>query len=137
MLIINGVLLVIAIRHVWNFPKWLMMINFSNSKPSCSFYKWESKIYRYWVTSPNSQTKDSNKRNSHHWQRPCIQMVYKSRICFTKQNQKTMEKKENITEILPQYISVSKVSQLFLKFSTKVTIIAEENELVSQSSQEL
>lgn len=138
MLIINGVLLVIAIRHVWNFPKWLMMINFSDSKPSCSFYKWESKIYSCWVTSPNSQTKDSNKRKSHHWQWPCYQIVYKSRTCFTsnkqtkKNRKKTSPKSGPSISMYPKYLN-----QWFLNFSTKVTIIAEGNELVSQNSQEL
>lgn len=131
MLIINGALLVSAIRQVWNFQKCHMMTNFSEHKPSCPFYKWgESKIYRCWVTSPNPQTEDGNKKKSHHWQRPCYQIFYKTRACLTKQskNQKeTSPKSCPSTWTCPTYLN-----HWFLKFSAKITLRAEENKFVSQ-----
>ena len=62
-------------------------------------YKWgESKIYRCWTTSPNSQTKDGNKSSSHRWQCPCFQIFYKSRACCIMKNG---YQKINFIKILP------------------------------------
>lgn len=131
MLIINGVLLVIAIRHVWNFQKRLTVINLTDSKHSRPFYKWgESKIYRCWVTSPNSQTKDGNKKNSHH---SVLAIRFSTRVGLAMPNKTAIRKETSTKSCLRTSTYLTYLNQWFLKFSAKVTLTAEENDLVFDS----